>query len=150
MNSRMLIAVVVSMFVLCQQIHAQAQDEPDQAEATELEGTWELVSRVRNGEQNEIDNQFVRFEGNRSYHRTSDDGDWTHDGTFSVDPSAMPAQIDFVATEINDTNIELGIYDIDGDSLRICIGRPRPDRFESTEDYRTELYVLHRVEEDDE
>ena len=45
MNTRMFIAVVVSMFVVCQQVHAQ-DDEPVMPEATELEGTWEVGSGV--------------------------------------------------------------------------------------------------------
>ena len=45
MNARMLIVVVVSMFV-CQQVHAQVEDDPVMPEATELEGTREEVSIV--------------------------------------------------------------------------------------------------------
>jgi len=139
MNTRMLIAVVVSMFV-CQQVHAQ--DAEPEAEATELEGTWEVVSCVVGGEQRETNGALWRFEGNR-----------IHSSNlliyiFSVDPSAMPAEIDLIET--GSTEFILGIYEIDGDSLTLCYGRPRPDRFESTEDYPTGLYVFRRVEEESE
>ena len=63
MNTRILFAVVVSMFV-CQQVHTPAQDDPE-AEVTELEGTWELVSLVVEGEQRDVaDGLLCRFEGN--------------------------------------------------------------------------------------
>ncbi len=147
MNSRMLIAVVVSMFV-CQQVHAQAEDEPE-AEATELEGTWEIGSGVREGEQHKIpDGAQLRFEGNRFYGR-ADDGVWELVGTFSVDPSATPTEIDFIDNENEATS---GIYKIEDDLLTICaafLGGSRPDKFESPAESLTFLMVLRRVEDDE-
>ena len=147
MNTRILIAVVVSIFV-CQQVYAQ--DDPEQPEVTELEGTWETVAFVVGGENTEIDRKYLRVVGSSLYYREDDDEGWTHEGAFSLDPSAMPAEID---VEI-ESEIHLGIYELDGDSLRLCFIDPesgsRPDRFESTEDYPTYLSVLRRVEEDNE
>ena len=64
----------------------------------------------------------------------------------------MPAEMDVdIDTVIGNL---LGIYELDDDLLRICIGIPgefepgtRPDRFESTETYDTMLYVLRRIED---
>ena len=155
MNTRILIAIVVSMFV-CQQVHAQ-DDEPVMPEATELEGTWELVSYVRGGEQIDVpDGHQMRYEDNRMYYRKADDEDWAHYSTFSLDTSAMPPEINFMWRVFSDETefiSVLGVYEIDGDSLTICHANPeetRPDVFESSEDYPTNLLVLRRVEEDDE
>jgi len=155
MNTRILIAVVVSMFV-CQQVHAQ--DDPEAA-VTELEGTWEMVSCMIDGEQIENFTLQLQFEGHRLHCRFFGTG---LASGFSVDPSAMPATID------NDTNVVFsidtnsltinnpsGIYELDDDSLTICVPHdgnyvrgPRPDRFESSEDNPTFLIVLRRVEDD--
>ena len=140
MNTRILIAVFLTMFVVCQQVHAQ--DEPVMPEATELEGTWDVVSQLDRGEI-ETATYFWRFEGNRMYYRTDDDENWNSSGAFSVNPSVIPAEID-----LSDTP---GIYELDGDTLTICVdlAGPRPDRFESTRNYPTRIYVLRRVEDDE-
>jgi len=135
MNMRILIAaIVVSMFV-CQQVYAQ--DNPE-AEATELEGTWEVVSKEINGIQHDFGGfgQW-RVEGNRLFYRWTIDGTWSRANPFSVDPSAMPAEIDYERY--------LGIYEIDGDLLRICSATgTRPDRFESTEVRRSAVEDFER------
>ena len=157
MNTRILIAVVVSIF-LCQQVHAQTEEEPEQAEATELEGTWETVSSVTDGEQHDTANgDLRRFEGNRWYYRGAEDKNWRPAGTFSMNPSAMPAEIDFVSRQgcYEFATYQLGIYELDGDLLRICMTYStysetpgtRPDRFESTEE--TWLIVFRRVTEEE-
>jgi len=152
MNTRILIAIVFSIF-LCQQVYAQ-DDEPVMSEATEVEGTWEVVLDLDKGEQQEIDTQFIRFESNRCHIRVDDDADWILSATISVDPSAMPAEIDFVGEGEGGDMVETlwGIYEMEQDILTICLGKPgdRPDEFKSSEVYPTILLVLRRVEEEEE
>ena len=145
MNTRILFAVVVSMFV-CQLVHAQ-DDEPVMPEATELEGTWEVVSWVVKGEKIDYESYVWQIEGNRIVACVDEAvGHATMNITFFLDPSMMPAEVDTFSFS--------GIYELDGDSLTICIGsfrqRARPEVFESTEDYPTTLWILHRITEDDE
>ena len=137
--------------------HVQAEDDPRQVEVTELEGTWEVVSLVVNGEQKENDSKHWRFEGNRLSRGRDDDEYWTPSGTFSVDPSAMPAEIEFVYVPCRSWIRTIGIYEMDDEllTMRTCSGQDfesgvRPDSFESTESYRTVLMSFRRVEEDDE
>lgn len=154
MNSLRLFANVtvgICLIAILHLQHAQAQETPEQTEETELEGTWEVVSITVNGEKEEIDGKFMRVEGNRIYTREDDDGDWDS-GTFSLDPSAMPAKIDLEHAE---ESIR-GIYEIDNDVLTICIGMPgefelgnRPDVFESPEGSSTGLLVFRRVTEEE-
>ncbi len=152
MNTQMLLAVVVSLFV-CQQVHAQFEDNPVMPEATELEGTWEIMSYVHNGERVELDGFLWRHEGDRRYYRPNGDDVWVSAGTYSVDPSATPAEI-VIRSEIATMR---GVYKIDDDLLTICLGFPGafeegtgPEGFESSEEIRTILAVFRRVEEDDE
>ena len=152
MNARIHIAAVVVTMLMCQQVHAQTEEEPEQTEATELEGSWRAVSFLSAGRPRNpaCVLPLWRFEGNRCFKRRSNEA-WRERYTVSLDSSVMPAEMD------RDTGW-LGIYMIENDSLTICVGGPpgfepgiRPDRFESTEDYRTQLMVLRRVtEEDDE
>lgn len=148
MNTRILSAtVVVLMFVLCQHVHAQVEEDPEPVQATELEGTWEIVSLVAEGEQQEIPANggfFLRCEGNCLYLLRGDG--WEPIGLLSVNPEAMPGEFDL---QEGDETVGRGIYELDGDSLRVCYGTNRPDRFESTEDYPTYLFVLRRVEEEE-
>ena len=151
MNTRMILAVVVSMFV-SQQVYAQ--DQLPELEGvwavTELEGTWEEVSLGVMGNQilpGDENRDFYRFEGNIRFWQMARGATWNNHGAFTVDPSAMPPEIDF------DNHGTLGIYKIEDDSLTICLGKPgesRPDRFESTRDSQTVLMVLRRVEDSDE
>ena len=75
------------------------------------------------------------------YWRAGDSEQWSTSEIFSLNPSVMPAQF-----EIQNLS---GIYELDGDSLMICLGPAgaRPDTFESTEE--TWLIVFRRVEEDE-
>ena len=141
MNTRILTAVIVSLFV-CQQLHAQ---QPN------IEGTWEVVSCVAEGKYIENDSYLWRFEGNRIY-ILDGDGSGVVGGIFSVDESAMPAEIDFWCGACLSLIRTIGIYEMDDDVLtiysRIFLDvqvQTRPDRFESTEDYPTMLLVLRRV-----
>jgi uncharacterized protein (TIGR03067 family) len=48
-------------------------------------------------------------------------------GTFRLDPTATPKRIDLIAP---DRPTELGIYELEGDTLRLCLNtRRRPTRF---------------------
>jgi len=90
----------------------------------------------------------------------AEDKNWRPAGMFSMDPLAMPAEIDYVSRQgcYEFATYQLGIYELDGDLLRICItysetSGTRPDVFESPQGSNnvTLLLVLRRVtEEDDE
>ena len=135
MNTRILIAVVVSLFV-CQQAHSQ---QPG------LEGTWDVMSQARDGIQHDFDRfgQWRIVDNEMSY-RWTIGGSWSLANPFIMNPSAMPPEFEFESY--------LGIYEIEDNLLTVCFGaseEARPDRFESTEDYPTILWVLRRVEEDE-
>ena len=54
-------------------------------------------------------------------------------GTFKIDPAAMPKAIDS-SPAADPSKPILGIYEFDGDTLRVCNappGKPRPSDFEA-------------------
>lgn len=73
----------------------------------------------------------------------------TNEGAFSLDPSTSPKSIDL--TENGQT--KLGIYDLQGDTLRICISEKtdaRPTAFDSQPDSPNDLiFLLKRVPDEE-
>jgi uncharacterized protein (TIGR03067 family) len=64
--------------------------------------------------------------------------------TIKVDPSAKPKTIDL--TEKN-KKVSLGIYELDGDTMKLCFAEPgteRPKAFESAKDSKVIYVVLKR------
>lgn len=111
----------------------EAKDEAVKRELRAMAGTWRPVSAENNGFKASEDD----LKGTR---RSLDaDGKWTvrrGDQTIlewkvkALDPTATPRTIDIeVATGSYKGVVYLGIYELDGDTLRICFAMPdRPVR----------------------
>src|SRR5204863_9486648 len=71
------------------------------------------------------------------------------DSTYRLDPSTDPKQIEMTATEGDAAGKPaLGIYAVDGDTLRMCYvlpGRDRPGTFESTPGSKAFLVTWKRT-----
>jgi uncharacterized protein (TIGR03067 family) len=71
-------------------------------------------------------------------------GKTTDQGTVKLDPSAKPKEIDIIGTDgPNKGKKFLAIYEIDGDTLRVCYdlsGKNRPTEFKTKED--TQLFLV--------
>jgi uncharacterized protein (TIGR03067 family) len=106
------------------------------APVTEFEGEWKMVSAVMNGSAMEesavqwvkrvtIGDEITVIAGPQIMMKM----------TFKHDPSQSPKTMDYVNTAgSNKGKTQLGIYEFDGDLLRICMaaaGAPRPKKFES-------------------
>jgi uncharacterized protein (TIGR03067 family) len=112
---------------------------PSSAPATEFEGEWQMVSGVMNGAAMEKSTvQWVR-------RVTTGDETTVYAGPqimlkvrFKHDPLKSPKTIDYVNTAgANKGKTQLGIYEFNGDLLRVCMAAPgsgRPTRFESVRD----------------
>ena len=122
-NAPMRITALITLVAL---LGCHNEPPATQPQITELEGKWSIVSYVWDGKTKPITvDVSMRFAGNTRQV-------WSVDSSinirrFSLDPSAMPAEIDIEPEDV-------GIYELDGDTLTICIGPTgtRPDRFEST------------------
>jgi uncharacterized protein (TIGR03067 family) len=115
------------------------------ADLKKLAGTWSVVSAQKGGKdapENDIKELRLIFNGDKF---TARFGDKSKDGTFKIDPSKKPKQIDITLMD----KIAEGIYQFKGDNLELCLsepggGEPRPTEFKSAEGSRTILFVLKR------
>src|SRR5262245_33216713 len=70
---------------------------------------------------------------------------------YTADPKARPAKVELMTDATRAATYREGIYEVDGDTLTMCVGPPkgaRPTRFESTADDRNSIYVLKRKKKD--
>jgi uncharacterized protein (TIGR03067 family) len=120
--------------------------------ANDLTGEW-VVERVA------VANKTLSS-GDLVYTFTAD-GKWLihRDGTelpapnrqYTADPKARPATVELIADATRPATRREGIYEVDGDTLTMCVGPPkgaRPTKFESTADDRNTIYVLKRKKKD--
>ncbi len=117
---------------------------------TEIAGEWSMVSHVNDG--TPLDDSFVKF------CRRVTIGDKTTvfaaervmmSARFTHDPSASPKRIDYLKGTTAKP-AQYGIYDLDGDRLRICMaapGRPRPTDFSTAAGDKKLLTVWNRNRE---
>lgn len=112
----------------------QAQDEAAKKETQKLQGTWVMLSYEDDGK---LDPQFKEarqvFEGDKYEVKA---GDKTlRKGSFVLDPTQKPAAIDLLpAIGPYKGKRLLGIYVLEGESLKTCFGDPgkdRPKKFDS-------------------
>jgi RNA polymerase sigma factor (sigma-70 family) len=115
---------------------APAARPPDQArrDREKLQGTWQAVS----GEESDkpLSDDFVKnykatFTGDKVKLSAIDD---SGEGTITLDPTKDPKTID---VEISDSEKALGIYQVEGDTLKLCMvedkdGNERPTEFAGT------------------
>lgn len=139
--SSLAIAFVVSTTLL------PAQD--NKTEMAQLEGEWSMVSGEANGmpmpktmlatgRRVAKDGETTIFIGGKMYFKAK----------ISIDPTKKPKTIDYVMTEgLTKGKTQLGIYELDGDTVKFCFGAPgndRPTDFTSKEGSLNTLSVWKR------
>ena len=129
---------------------ADAKDEAVKKDMKQLQGTWSLVSLERDGVAAPLAKEAVRVITDDKYVMTLKPG-VTIEGTFTIDPGAKPKGMETTPSSgpYKDKAL-LGIYEIDGDTLKICYAlpaKPRPTEFTSKEGSGWILSVHKRVKE---
>jgi len=119
-----------------------------QQEMRPLQGTWHFVSLELEGETMPppaFAASRLVIEGDQF--RMTTQG-LVYAGTFRVDARHRPRTIELRFTAGPEAgNVSLGIYELEGDAWRICLGltgRARPERFETSPGSGCALEVLHR------
>lgn len=135
----------IVMFALS--LGAMADDPPPKnAKAKAIEqsletfsGTWEIVAVQPLGSTKEA--KRLVFRQDRTYAALDADGKELWAGTFDLDPTATPKIWDHRSNESQKKGGDaLGIYELDGDKLKVCCvvgawkeklwtGKPRPTEF---------------------
>jgi uncharacterized protein (TIGR03067 family) len=107
-----------------------------------LQGTWQFVSQEMDGKprpKEELAKQTITFTGDKWTVRR--DGEVVQAGTHKFDPAKKPAQVDAPVTEGEGKgDTMLGIYELKGDTLRVCFdpkGKKRPTDFASKSERMT-------------
>jgi uncharacterized protein (TIGR03067 family) len=105
-----------------------------------LKGTWTVVAAERDGRKltdEQLKGVTLSFDGaGRTSVRKGDQ--LLFDGTIGIDPTTKPRTLDATQTSAGDNKGKtfLGIYELDGDTLKVCSSEPagndRPREFSST------------------
>ena len=111
-------------------VAAVATAQPAADDAKKLQGTWVVESTSREKELNNPwkGGQFV-FAGDTATVKLPNEQEQTF--TFTVDPAKMPKAMDFAPPKKSGQAPWPMIYELDGDSLKLCIayGGKRPATF---------------------
>jgi uncharacterized protein (TIGR03067 family) len=134
-------------------LSAVSQEKPDPAkkEAELLQDAWNFVLVERGGvkqprQKRGEDYQVITFKGDKF---TVKRGDTVlQAGTQKFDPGKTPKTVDLTVTEGEGKGtVQLGIYELSGDSLKVCLdpeGKKRPGEFQSTAESGYFLATLQR------
>lgn len=126
----------------------RADEKADlEKELKRFQGTWSEESVETSGKKLRIDGlkgMTVTFEGDKYAVKKGDDV--LEAATIKLDPSKSPHAIDMTMTEGPFKGaVILGIYEINGDTLKICfdpVGKKRPTEFKTGGG--TEILVVHK------
>jgi uncharacterized protein (TIGR03067 family) len=126
MASRLLLAVGITALMT-----AGARADPGGEEMKKLEGAWVVHSATRDGKTlNHLKDGQMVFAGDKLTIKPAAGDDETV--TYKVDPSQKPKRMD-LDPENKKLTADLGkaIYELNGDTLKLCLGPPdkRPTEF---------------------
>jgi len=107
---------------------APGQDAASKSDAERLQGRWKVVLLEENGKKN-TEAIAVVFKGDRAILEEKDSP--PSEAVFKVDATKKPKQLDLLvpinpADKIDKGLKILAIYELDGDTLRICYRVPPP------------------------
>ena len=119
-------------------------------EVRKFQGAWTFESSETGGKKlpiSALNGLILIFEGHK--HTVKKGDELIQVGTQKLDPSKSPKAIDVTMTEgPNKGAVMLGIYEIDGDTLKVCFdpqGKKRPTEFKSAPGSENFVNVHKRV-----
>jgi uncharacterized protein (TIGR03067 family) len=151
-NSLKLLLAMVGLLVAA----GPANDEEAKKDAEKMQGTWAAISYVQDGqgegEKGAAEDSPIRFvfKGDRITILV-DVEEASAKGTFKLDASGKPRTIDMVFPGVPDAKnrqVGLGIYEVDGDTLKLCYGPDgvkRPTEFKSLPKSQHNMFIFKRI-----
>ena len=127
---------------------ATADEKKDKTDVDQLQGTWKFVSMEHDGQPTpKEDMPTITFEKDKFTVKAAG-GQVLQAGTQVLDGSMKPKTVDATVSEGEGKGTTmLGIYELDGDTLKACFdpqGKKRPTEFKSTGGSGHMLVVLKR------
>jgi uncharacterized protein (TIGR03067 family) len=128
---------------------ATADDKKEKTDLDLLQGTWKFISMEQDGQPAPKDEEkpTITFEKDKFMVKAAS-LQVLQAGTQVLDASKKPKTVDATVTEGEGKGtIMLGIYELDGDSLKACFdtqGKKRPTEFKTTAGSGLMLVVLKR------
>jgi uncharacterized protein (TIGR03067 family) len=125
-----------------------AQSGDSKKDQEKFQGTWEFTAAEKGGKDDPSQKgTTVTIEGDKFTVRAG--GKVVQAGTFKLDATQKPKTIDATVTEGDGKGTTmLGIYELDGDTHRVCFdpeGKKRPTGFKTTADTGQFLIMAKRV-----
>lgn len=136
--------LLTSAIVLCLVPNAHGDQTAD--DRKKLQGAWNVVSGEKSGTAvteekiKEARIQLVISGDNFTLKTARDPKGFT--GTIKLDATKSPRQIDM--TFGADKKVAIGVYELEGDTLKICYGQERPNEFKTKPKVDQRLHVYKR------
>jgi uncharacterized protein (TIGR03067 family) len=142
---KQLATFVIGLLSLCS--FAYGGGDANKDDLKQLQGKWEFVERIIDGKKGDLKGTWIITGNEISYGPNR-----IVKAVFKLDTATKPKSIEYDDVS-KDPNVVTpkgvkGIYEIDGDTLRICVakkGKERPQAFESKEGSGHVLTILKRV-----
>lgn len=138
MRSSLRMIVISSLVLLSSCSGKRPEDEAAKRDRAALQGEWEIVSAESNGEPPPpgfLDQAKMSFSGDKAILIGKE-------SRFELDANKTPRQIDF----INGESRQWGIYELDGDNLKLCACVQPPEGIQDEDPDRSH-FVCHETEE---
>src|SRR5260370_14977966 len=124
-------------------------EDADKQDLEKLQGTWTMAALEVDGKpvpEEKLKSSTLTIKGDKYIIKVKDD---THETIIKLDPAKKPKEIDMTFTEgANKDNVLKGIYEIDGDTFKICRAllpdKNRPTEFGTWPDTGVFLVTCHR------
>jgi len=123
---RLLLIILATVFLTAAETPL---DEASTKDLEKLQGDWAVLSMTRDGEKIPDDDAQAIFRTVKGTQYTVFRFDKAiGKGTFTLDATKTPKTIDALAANSPKEKVMRGIYEISGDTYKVCFGAPGKDR----------------------